>query len=266
MRKYNQEFLGNCCEDHFESCSWTCEEIMERISSRAPKGMVYSRGELDSKLSTLRSLIAIAAASNSVLIGRFEDRPLANVNNAGYIYTVPNDAGTEILEAYLSSGNAWLELLNRSIFTAQSTYTGDMEKGVYCQDDPEFIDVARGGTGKDMSSFDGMVSLDGGVFSAINHLKVIDSRNISTDILLTTEDKHMQLFNPSSANLSIILPVSPDNNYFRLTNISEVFDLKVKLVAGVNVLDTLNPLQSIDLVHSSSINRWIRFAKGAVSI
>lgn len=260
MKTYNGDFSGKCCDTNYGTCDWTCDEIEQRILSRAPLGLVYNRSEIDSKINTLRSLISIAAASNSIIIDSLSNRPLASPGNAGYLF-VTNDpvspSGPSYPQyTYVSNGTSWIELINREDFTAQSTFTGDMEKALFTGG-TDIIDVVHGGTGSDLSlEPNGILTINNGTVTSENNYLSTEIQPVAlVDIQLTVSHASVQIFN-ASVGQTVLLPVVPEvNTYFRIINTSATNTLDVEYLS--NPVKTVAASAAIDLHYDSVSNTWI---------
>lgn len=259
MRQFNEDFNGKCCDTNYKQCDWTCEEISQRISSRAALGTVYNRAEIDSRLNTLRSLISVAAASNSIIIDSLANRPVASQGNAGYLFVTnvvaPTTGSNYYQQTFVSNGTQWIELINREDFTSESTFTGDMEKSDYTNGTTDYITVSKGGTGKDLSlSNEGSVIFSGGEIITSKNYLATDVYSLNTDLVLTNNSASVQILT-SDLN-EVFLPDSPlVTTYFRLINRSIT---NVPLVKYNNVvIYSLSINASIDLHYNDTANQWI---------
>lgn len=224
VREFSRNFNGQCCEEDFGECNWTCREIEERINSRAPVGSVYTRGQMDTLLQSLRAQLATAVATNSVIIDLEANLPAADPSNAGYIYLTTDDP----YKLFISDGFTWILVVDEAAFTATSPATGDMEKATYDIGDDGFIDVAAGGTGADFSASTGFVAIESGVSETTRNKLYSQRRLIGSDTLLNTTDPSVQIFDITT-DREVYVPSSPlDETYFRIINTSLTNSLTIR--------------------------------------
>jgi hypothetical protein len=272
VREYNKDFEGKCCDDNFGVCDWTCAQILERIQSRAPIGMVYSREEIDTAIATIQSQVSAAVASNSVIIGDLLSRPAAVPGNSGYLFitseadindtyrttgtgtpgTFPGgyddpDGGSNedfFQQVFVSDGTRWIEIIDREAYTAQNQLTGDMEKATYDTNDDGTIDVAAGGLGANYSATPGvMVSDGGGSITPRENYRSTLSTTPGLDVILTNDSESVQILNPST-NIDVILSTTPTKNtFYRLINLS--------ITATITVRDSIGGTIVIELKDTS---------------
>lgn len=259
MRQFNEDFNGKCCDTNFKQCDWTCEEIAQRISSRAALGTVYSRSEIDSRLNTLRSLISVAAASNSIIIDDIINRPVASPGNAGYLFitnsSIPNTGSSYFQQTFVSNGNTWIELINREDFTSESSFIGDMERSTYTNGITDHVTIFKGGTGRDLSALnDGCMIYDNGEVNTSANYTATDIYSLNLDLELTTDSASIQII---SSNVNdIFLPETPLlTTYFRIINTSTT---NVPLIKFNNdTIHSLSTNSAIDLHYNDTTDTWI---------
>lgn len=274
MREYNKEFEGKCCENNFGSCDWTCEEIATRINSRASKGTVYSRGEIDTLIGTLRAQVLTALSNNRVIIDSISNLPQATSGNAGFIFVtndeIPSDTAYNVGDDFaleqvvqqvlVSDGTQWIEIVDRTAFTALNPLRGDMEKSVYDGNDDGIIDISAGGTGSNLANVEGLLSVEGGTITAVKNYNPSNASAGSTsDVILSNTSESVQIFNPGG-NIAVIMPPSPTaNTSFRLINKSTTASITVRVsIAGATLVVLEDSgINAVDFHYDTASNNWV---------
>ena len=283
VREYNKDFQGKCCDDNYGTCDWTCEQILERIASRAPIGMVYSRGEIDTVINAINAQISAAVASNSILVGPLSSRPAPSSGNQGYMFVTdesdvaggypsnyddPDNTPSENFyqQVFVSDGTQWIEIVDREAYTRLSAFTGDMEKATYDVGDDGFIDVAAGGTGQNLASDFGHLYADGAGAIELkkNFLRTL-SDTYATDVILSENDETVQFINPTT-DIDFIMPqLNRENTWFRLINKSFTETVTVRTsIAGSILIELKDPtigtpddVRAADFHFDTDTNSWI---------
>lgn len=235
-REFNKTFNSNCCEKDYRNCNWTCGEIQERINSRAPVGSVYTRGQIDTLIHSLRSQLAAALSSNTVLINTEANLPPATYNNAGFLFLTTDNP----YKLFISDGITWRLVVDEEAFTLINDFSTVLEKATYDVNDTGFIDVAAGGTGADNSNSSGILTFNNGIGITTNNYLLSQKRQIGSNTQLLPSDASIQIFEIFS-DREIYMPATPElSSYFRIINSSITHELIIRDGIGGSALINLS--------------------------
>ena len=244
VRDFNRDFEGRCCEDDFGVCDWTCAEIQQRINTRAPIGLVYTRSEIDTRI---QAIAATAEAALNIVNMQFATGVPGGTGNLGEIYVDTTNAPD--YDVYFSDGTAWRLVVDWSEFInriTDTTLTGNtiditdiMQKTTYDTADDGFIDIEAGGLNADNSATTGIVTFQAGTPTYTNNYEPLELTAMVADKILLFNSNPVQILT-TSTDYDVVLPVSPPTyTHFRIINKLKTNTLTVRDDVGGTIVYTL---------------------------
>lgn len=244
VRDFSRDFEGKCCEEDFGVCQWTCKEIQQRIDTRAPRGLIYTRSELDSRISAIETIASMALATTRVILSAVAPTG-GDVSPPGYLWI-----NTTEPDVYVSQGaGVWLLISDYSEFINRITdvgLTGNtidivdvMQKSTYDTGNDGFIDIEAGGLNADNSASQGIVTFQAGVPLIRDNYKPLNAETLVADKILTVLDVPIQVISAGS-DFDVVLPVLPPlYTHFRIINKLQTNILTVRDDIGGTIVYTL---------------------------
>lgn len=248
VRDFSRDFEGRCCEDDFGTCDWTCKEIQQRIDTRAPRGLIYTRSEIDSRIAAIESIANAAFATVRVILNA-ADPTVSDISPAGYLWV-----NTTEDDLFVSEGaGTWKRLTDYDEFVSRITDVGTtgntiditdiMQKSVY--DDPIVVNqnnairVEAGGLNADNSASQGIVTFQTGTPTITDNYKPLRALTMTGDVILTALDAPVQVLS-TSVDRDTILPVSPSTYvHYRIINKLQTNTITVRDDIGGAIVYTL---------------------------
>lgn len=266
VRDFSKDFEGKCCEDDFRTCDWTCAEIQRRIETRAGKGTVYTRAEVDSRIQTVTSLYStIVGAAN--LIFNTELFLITEGVAAGLLDPVNNGGNfffaTDTNDLYVCDGTSWIIVVDFSAFQTALDPSDVMLKTVY--DDPvvlnqnNAISIAAGGLNADNTSSQGILTFQSGTPTFLENylpLSTGPANPLIADVNLLFTDNPVQVLYTNN-DFDVILPVLPPTySWFRIINKLGTNTLTVRVDVGGTILIELNAANGLAADFHWDGNEW----------
>jgi hypothetical protein len=227
-----------------------------RIDTRAPRGNVYSRSEIDTRLQGIETLATALLNVTKVEFGLALPGLIPPVGH--FFVDISNPPEYDF---YISDGASWLQLVDWNVFaeTAISDVgatgtiidvTDIMQKSAYDGNSDNFIDVSAGGLGSDNSASQGIVTFQSGIPAVTDNYKPLTATTLAGDIILSASSSPVQILS-TGIDRDAILPVSPSTFvHFRIINKLRTNTITVRDDIGGTIV------YSLDTTNSAADFHW----------
>lgn len=268
VRDFSKDFEGKCCEDDFRTCDWTCAEIQRRIETRAGKGTVYTRSEVDSRIATVTSLYSTIVGSARLIFNT--EAFLITEGVALGLLDPANNSGnfffaTDTNDLYVCDGASWIIVVDFSAFQTALDPTDVMLKSVYDTTDDGFVDIAAGGLGANNTSSQGILTFQSGLPTFLENYKTLELTDpMVSDVSLLITSAPVQVF-VTVTDYDVILPVLPPTYvHFRIINKNGTNTITVRDDVGGTILIELNTTNGLGADFHWDGNDWSTIALNLV--
>ncbi len=115
-----ESFIDNCCSGELRDCFYNCEQIDQKLRTKANAGVTYNKYQIDAFIEELRALITYLQTQQVRMItGTEASRPAVTPTNKGVFH---HDPTTNVL--VVSDGtDEWLNLQRKLTTTQKSDLT-----------------------------------------------------------------------------------------------------------------------------------------------